>query len=109
MKMTKLLALMLAAAFAAGCAATKSESGSQSSSSRSTGQIVDDAAITAKVKAELLKDPEVSGMKINVDTTQGTVKLKGEIKTIALRKKVEDLAKGVAGVKSVDNQLIVTG
>jgi hyperosmotically inducible protein len=109
MKMTKLLALMLSAAFVVGCAATKGEPGSPSSASRSTGQVVDDAAITAKVKAELLKDPEISGLKINVDTVQGAVKLKGEIKSVALRKKVEELAKGVAGVKSVDNQLLVTG
>lgn len=109
MKPTKLLALLLSTAFVAGCAATRSESGSQTSSSRSTGQVVDDAAITAKVKAALLADPEVSALKINVDTNQGNVKLKGEIKTVALRKKVEGLAKGVAGVRSVDNQLIVTG
>jgi hyperosmotically inducible protein len=107
MKHTKLLALLLSVAFVAGCAATKGDS--QTSSSRSTGQVVDDAAITAKVKAALLADPDVSALKINVDTTQGNVKLKGEVKSLALRKKVESLAKGVAGVKSVDNQLIITG
>jgi osmotically-inducible protein OsmY len=109
MKHTKLFALLLSAAFVAGCAATKSESGSQTSSSRSTGQVVDDAAITAKVKAALLADPDVSALKINVDTNQGKVKLKGEVKSLAVRKKVESLAKDVAGVKSVDNQLIITG
>jgi hyperosmotically inducible protein len=109
MKHTKLLALLLSTAFAAGCAATKSDPGSQTASSRSTGQVVDDAAITAKIRAALLADPEVSALKVNVDTNQGAVKLKGEIKSLALRKKVEQIAKGVAGVRSVDNQLIVTG
>jgi osmotically-inducible protein OsmY len=109
MKHSKLLALLLSAAFVAGCAATKSDSGSQSSSSRSTGQIVDDAAITAKVKTALLKDPDISALKINVDTAQGVVKLKGEVKTLALRKRAEDLVKSVEGVRSVDNQLIITG
>lgn len=109
MKYTKLPVLLLSVVFVAGCAATGGESGSQSASSRSTGQVIDDSAITAKVKAALLADPEVSGMKINVDTNQGTVKLKGEIKSVVLRKKAEELAKGVAGVRAVDNQLIVTG
>jgi hyperosmotically inducible protein len=109
MKHTKLFALLLSIAFVAGCAATKSDSGSQTQSSRSTGQVVDDAAITAKIKTALLADPEVSALKINVDTSQGAVKLKGEVKSLALRKKVEQIAKGVAGVRSVDNQLIITG
>lgn len=109
MKHTKLLALLLSVAFVAGCAATKGDSGSQSSASRSTGQVIDDASITAKVKAALVKDPDVSALKINVDTTQGVVKLKGEVKTLALRKKVEQLARDVAGVRSVDNQLVITG
>jgi osmotically-inducible protein OsmY len=109
MKHTKLFALLLSTAFVAGCAATKSDSGSQTQSSRSTGQVVDDAAITAKIKTALLADPEVSALKINVDTSQGAVKLKGEVKSLALRKKVEQIAKGVAGVRSVDNQLIITG
>jgi osmotically-inducible protein OsmY len=109
MKHTKLLALLLSTAFVAGCAATKSDSGSQTEASRSTGQVVDDAAITAKIKAALLADPDVSALKINVDTNQGAVKLKGEIKSLALRKKVEEIAKGVAGVRSIDNQLVITG
>ncbi|MDB5770398.1 MAG: hyperosmotically inducible periplasmic protein [Burkholderiales bacterium] len=108
MNTSKLLAVLLSVAFVAGCAATKSESGSQNAS-RSTGQVVDDAAITAKIKAALLADPEVSALKVNVDTAQGNVKLKGEVKSLALRKKVESLAKGVAGVRSVDNQLVITG
>jgi hyperosmotically inducible protein len=108
MKTTKLLALLLSAAFLAGCAATKSTS-QGGTAQRSTGQVVDDAAVTAKVKTALLADPDISALKINVDTEQGKVKLKGEVKSMALRKKAEDLARGVAGVRSVDNQLVITG
>ncbi len=108
MKTTKLLAVLLSVAFVAGCAGTGAKSG-DASTSRSTGQVVDDATITAKVKAALLADSDISGLKINVDTAQGVVRLKGEIKTFALRKKAEEIAKGVAGVKSVDNQLVITG
>lgn len=110
MKNTKLLAMLLSAAFIAGCAGTGSQSGTQGASAqRSTGEVVDDAVITSKVKAALLADPEISGFKINVDTSKGTVALKGEIKTLALRKKAESIARGVAGVTAVNNQLIVTG
>jgi osmotically-inducible protein OsmY len=37
------------------------------------------------------------------------VVLKGEIKTLVLRKKAESIAKEVNGVRSVDNQLVITG
>lgn len=109
MKTTKLLAVLLSIAFVAGCASTGSDKKGDASASRSTGQVVDDATITAKVKSALLADADISGLKINVDTDKGVVRLKGEIKTFALRKKAEEIAKGVTGVKSVDNQLVITG
>jgi len=75
---------------------------------RPVGQVMDDAAITAAVKAKLLADPTVGGLKIDVDTRSGVVYLTGdhmknqnEIDT-ALR-----LAKETSGVKSVENKLVV--
>lgn len=110
MKNTNLLALLLSVAFVAGCADMGGKTGSESSSTQKTaGEAVDDATITANVKSALLADPEISGLKINVDTSQGKVRLKGEVKSMALRKKAESLAKEVKGVKSVDNQLVITG
>ncbi|WP_414691618.1 BON domain-containing protein [Noviherbaspirillum sp.] len=106
MKHTKLLALLLSAAFVAGCAGMNQGSSSESGQ-RSTGQVVDDAAITAKVKTALLADPEISGLGINVDTSQGAVRLKGEVKSVAHFQKAGSIAEGVAGVRSVDNQIIV--
>jgi len=93
--------------FAAGCASMTGAN--PDGSKKSAGQVIDDATITSKVKAALLADPEISGLKINVDTAGGVVKLKGEIKTMALRRKAESIARGVEGVKSVDNQLVITG
>ena len=110
MKSIRLLPLLLSIAFVAGCAGTGGQSATSSSSTqRSTGEAIDDATITAKVKTALLADPEISGLKINVDTTEGKVRLKGEVKSMALRKKAEALTKDVQGVKSVDNQLVITG
>jgi hyperosmotically inducible periplasmic protein len=105
--MKNFLASMMAAAclVLVGCAGPLGGMDTQ----RSAGQAIDDVTIGTKLKAALAADPELSALKINVDTTQGAVRLKGEVKTLALRRKAEDMARKIEGVKSVDNQLIVTG
>ena len=103
--MKSLLAALMTAVFLAGCAGPLGGANTQ----RSVGEAVDDVTIGTKLKAALAADPELSALKINVDTTQGAVKLKGEVKSVVLRRKAEDLARKINGVKSVDNQLIVTG
>lgn len=76
---------------------------------RTAGEAVDDVTIGTKLKAALAADPELSALKINVDTTQGNVRLRGEVKTLELRRKAEAMARNINGVKSVENNLIVTG
>jgi hyperosmotically inducible periplasmic protein len=71
------------------------------------GGVVSDAMITTKIKAELAKDKEVSAMKINVDTDKGMVTLRGTAKSKAEAEKAEMLAKQVAGVSSVRNDIKV--
>ncbi len=68
---------------------------------------VDDATITASVSAGLAKDPDLSAVKINVDTKGGAVTLNGPAPTAAAKARAEDIAKGVEGVSSVDNKLEV--
>jgi len=70
---------------------------------------VDDTAVATKVRAALAADREVGALKITAESTQGTVRLKGEVKNMATRRKVEELVRGVQGVKGVDNQLVITG
>jgi hyperosmotically inducible protein len=70
---------------------------------------VDDAAITASVSAGLAKDPDLSAIKIDVDTKGGAVSLKGPAPTAAAKARAEEIAKGVQGVTSVSNQLEVKG
>ncbi|AGU51346.1 putative periplasmic phospholipid-binding protein [Variovorax paradoxus B4] len=70
---------------------------------------VDDAAITASVSAGLAKDPDLSAIKIDVDTKGGVVSLKGPAPTAAAKARAEEIAKGVQGVTSVNNQLEVKG
>jgi hyperosmotically inducible protein len=75
---------------------------------RSAGQTVDDAGVTAKVKAALLAESGVDGMKINVDTFNGRVTLKGEVPNQGQIDRATQVAKGVEGVKEVDNRLTVS-
>lgn len=73
------------------------------------GSQVADASITASVNAELAKDPALSAMRINVDTSNGRVLLKGSAPDRPARDRATRLAAGVKGVSSVDNQLDVRG
>ena len=70
---------------------------------------VDDAAVTTKVRAAMAADAEVNALKLTANSAQGTVTLKGEVKNMATRRKIEELVRGVQGVKGVDNQLVITG
>jgi hyperosmotically inducible protein len=72
---------------------------------RSTGDVVDDAALTAKVKAALIDDELTKAGEINVETRQGVVQLAGFVNTDAERDQATAVARGVAGVKSVRNDL----
>ncbi len=98
MKTIKDYALLLVAILAlAGCAATPSQ--------ESTGQYLDDTAITTKVKTTLLNDPEVGGLAINVETYKGTVQLSGFANSEHERQHAVELASSIAGVQSVQNDI----
>ena len=71
------------------------------------GTAVEDSTITAKVKTALLADPDVKGLKIDVDTKDGVVTLKGTADKPANRDRAVAIAKDTSGVKSVENQLVV--
>jgi osmotically-inducible protein OsmY len=76
---------------------------------RSTGEYVDDKAVTAKVKAALLKDPDVKGLQVNIETFNGVVQLSGFVDKPEQISRAAEVAKGVKGVKSVKNDLNVRG
>lgn len=71
------------------------------------GDKIDDAMITASVKTELAKDASLSALKIDVDTANGRVALKGTAPSSAAKARATTLAKNVKGVSDVDNQLTV--
>ena len=67
----------------------------------------EDASITASVAAGLIKDPDLSALKIDVDTKKGVVSLYGPAPSEAARMRATDIAKAVKGVSSVENKLTV--
>jgi len=69
---------------------------------------VNDATITASVNAKLASDKELSALRINVDTVDGRVALRGTAPTPAARDKATQIASTVDGVRSVENQLVVS-
>ena len=106
--MKTLLIASMAALALAGCASFQyGEAGP--GGTRTAGQAIDDATIGTRLKAALAADPELSAMKINIDTLQGNVKLKGQVKSMKEWRKAGELARSIDGVKSVDNQLVISG
>jgi len=75
--------------------------------SEQAGGAVSDAVITASVNAGLAKDKSLSALKIDVDTSGGRVALHGSAPDAASRDRATEIAQGVKGVVSVDNQLTV--
>jgi hyperosmotically inducible protein len=69
--------------------------------------LLDDATLTAKVKAKLAADPEVTAYTIDVDTVGGAVTLSGHVETAEESAEAEKLARDTEGVSSVENRLTV--
>ena len=66
-----------------------------------------DPAVTGAVKAKLLADPAVGGLKIDVDTANGVVTLSGNVKSAAEKAKAVDIASKVENVTRVEDKLTV--
>ena len=82
-----------------GCASSATES--------STGEMIDDTVITTKVKAAIFQDDELSASEINVETFKGVVQLSGFVSDRSDVPRAAVVARGIAGVVSVRNSLVV--
>lgn len=87
------------ALYTSGCSAT--------ATSKSTGEMIDDAAITAKVKAAFAQDPGVKAIDVKVDTFKGTVQLNGFVDTPDEKARAEQVARNIQGVTNVQNNISV--
>ena len=93
--------------FMLGCAATTKQEGTTTVKHESTGEYIDDAAITTKVKAAIFEEPGLKSAEINVETYKGVVQLSGFVSSQASINRAAELARGVRGVKSVKNDMRV--
>ena len=96
-----LLALGGVATLSTGCAG--------SATRESTGEYLDDATITTKVKGAFIKDPLVKALDVKVDTFKGTVQLSGFVDTAEQKTRAEQIAAGITGVTSVKNNITLKG
>jgi osmotically-inducible protein OsmY len=88
-------------------AAVESAADSTRQMGAAAGAKVDDATITAKVNASLAADKDLSAIKIDVDTQNGVVTLSGPAPSATARERASEIARGVKGVTSVNNQLTI--
>jgi osmotically-inducible protein OsmY len=93
-----LVLIMFIAAFVA-CASTSKQEG--------MGEYVDDSVITAKVKSMLAADDFLKSFQIGVESYKGTVQLSGFVNSQKAVDKAVEITRGVKGVESVKNDLIV--
>jgi osmotically-inducible protein OsmY len=93
-----LVVLVMIAAFVA-CASTPKHEG--------TGEYIDDSVITAKIKTQLASDDFLKSFQISVESRKGIVQLSGFVNSQKAVNKAGQIARGVEGVKSVRNDLIV--
>jgi hyperosmotically inducible protein len=66
----------------------------------------EDLALTAKIKAKLAADPNVSALKIDVDTQEHVVTLSGRVSTPQERGQAVAIARNTEGVKAVLDRLV---
>src|SRR5205814_3958073 len=87
---TSVLVAAVALTAVAGCASTEKH--------ESTGQYIDDSAITTLVKAAIFNEPGLKSAEINVETFKGRVQLSGFVSSTANRDRAVQVAQAVKGV-----------
>ena len=80
-----------------GCASTSKQEG--------TGEYIDDAVITTKVKAAIFNEPTLKTFEINVETFKGVVQLSGFVSSQTTINKAIQVTRAVKGVVSVKNDM----
>jgi osmotically-inducible protein OsmY len=81
--------------------------GCQAMTGRTTGENIDDTTLTTSVKTALAQDKASSLTRIDVDSVKGVVSLNGVVPTAADKTRAVEVARGVNGVKKVNDNLQV--
>ncbi len=72
---------------------------------KTVGEAIDDTTITTRVKTAMLNDPDVGGLRVDVDTYKGVVTLSGRVKSQGEHDRAIALARRVNGVAEVKDAL----
>lgn len=102
MKINKTLAALIVGTAVLGTAACSS-----TRTQRAPGEQVDDAALLTSVKSALAAESAEMAADVNVDVNRGDVKLSGFVDNANDKSRAVAVAKGVDGVKSVQNDIAV--
>jgi len=97
LKLFSVFFMTLALLFSMGCASTPTKEG--------TGEYVDDSVVTTKVKTAIFNEPTLKSAEIGVETFKGVVQLSGFVSSQSDINKAVEVARGVAGVTSVQNAM----
>ncbi len=74
---------------------------------RSTGQYIDDKSLTLRVHNALANNPDYKFGDVSVNVFRATVQLNGFVNTQDQKSKAEEIARGVQGVREVQNNLSI--
>lgn len=98
---------VLAAAFVAAAAILATSGCAVVRDQQAVGSYIDDATLTARVKAKFAANEVVSAMAIQVETFKGVVQLSGFAKSAGERAMAEQLARNTSGILDVRNDILV--
>ena len=97
LKMTAILGVL---AVASACTATRTQ--------ESAGEVIDDSALTSRVKIALIDDSVTKAGQINVETYRGVVQLGGFVDNTQQKAQATKVARSISGVKEVRNDLLIS-
>jgi hyperosmotically inducible protein len=100
---------LVAATVLLGCTKTPEAATVPPAPAITVGTQVDDSVITASVKSALLADETIKSFDLRVETRKGTVQLSGFVDNQAQIDQALALARGVAGVATVENGVTLKG
>ena len=98
-RFTTLIAALMLAMSVAACDAM--------SGRETPGEYVDDTVITSRVIAGIVNEPSLQKSQVSVETLDNVVQLSGFVDSAQVAAKVGDIARNVAGVRAVRNNLLV--
>ena len=96
-----------AASVARGAAESRGLTNNLAVGEKSVGQSLDDKVIGGRVWGRLVGEPGLRSMNIDVDVERGVVTLTGKVASVAQKRRVVELARGVEGVARVKDFLKV--